>query len=95
MSCNTSMVELKFIMFISLYVWMAAHNSPLFSNFPKFYGFVFFFLLVGCLTCILHVCLGVAPSELSNKIELLIKNITNHKTNDEQCTKQIQHIIFC
>jgi hypothetical protein len=34
--CKSLVIKFKAIMFKSLYVRMAAHNSPLFSNFLEF-----------------------------------------------------------
>jgi hypothetical protein len=42
---ETSVVELKNIMFKSLYTWIAAYNSLPFSSFSDFLIFVLLFLL--------------------------------------------------
>jgi hypothetical protein len=38
--CESSVLELKVVMFKSLYVWMAMYNSPHFSSFTEFSGLV-------------------------------------------------------
>jgi hypothetical protein len=56
---EASVEELKNVIFKSLYLLIAAYNSPYFSSFPEFLVFFFFFLLEG-FSCILLV-LGYAP----------------------------------
>jgi hypothetical protein len=39
---DTSVEELKNVMFKSLYLWIATYNSPHFSSFSGFLGFCYF-----------------------------------------------------
>jgi hypothetical protein len=50
-----SVVELKNIMFKSLYTWIVVYNSLPFSSFSDFFGLSFFLSLIGSFSCILPV----------------------------------------
>jgi hypothetical protein len=42
--CEKTVIELKAIMFETLYVWIVAYNCSLFSNFLKFLDLCFSFV---------------------------------------------------
>jgi hypothetical protein len=58
-----SIVELKSVMFKSLYAWMTAYNSPHFPSFTKILDLYYFFPLsiIGDLSCILTMYTCCAP----------------------------------
>jgi hypothetical protein len=59
--CDISVVELKTDVFETLYAWMAAYNSAHFSSFTSIFGLMFFFSLIGGLSCIFFVYSGFSP----------------------------------
>jgi hypothetical protein len=72
---ETSVLELKRIMFYALYTWIAAHHSFFCFVLFFFFKFVFFFLLIRGILLYTSCVLGCAPICFSNGIELLIKNL--------------------
>jgi hypothetical protein len=65
-----AMLELKKMLFQSLYTWIVAFNRLSFSNLSEFLEFSFFCIL-GVLSFILQVYYGCAPCAF-NEFELLI-----------------------
>ena len=59
--CERTVIELRVIMFKSLYVWMAAYNAMVLAFLIfRIYGVVFFYR-VGCLSCIDTHMIGDNP----------------------------------
>jgi hypothetical protein len=59
-------IELKAFMFKSLYVWMATHSSPLFSNFPEFLDLCSFSSPYLGVSHLYSLYTSVVPLSLSN-----------------------------
>lgn len=73
--CEILTIELKTVMFKSLYAWMAAYNSP--SLVLLNFGLVFFFFFLPNWGSFLYTpyVFGLRPSTLSNETNLLKKKI--------------------
>jgi hypothetical protein len=67
-------VELKNVMFKSLYTWISAYNNMHFSSSSNFWIFVLFLYIMGSLLYISCV-LELHPYALSNEIKLLLKKL--------------------
>jgi hypothetical protein len=78
--CEISTIELKTVMFRSLYAWMVAYNSPplVLQNFGLVCFFFFFFLfpsLIGGLSCILRMYSGCAFQHFLMRLIYLEKKV--------------------
>jgi hypothetical protein len=68
---ETVMLELKKILFQSLYIWIVAFNSLPISNFSKFLEFVLFLYISGSFVYFLYA--RIVPLLAFNEFELLVK----------------------
>lgn len=86
------------MMFKSLHAWIAAYNSVLtFLVLLNFELLFFFFSLIG-ISPAYFLCTWVAPSALSNEIELLIKEkkiiFFGELTSKGRIHKTIRNVVF-